>query len=94
MPVERTGRHLPDGSALGALRRAPENFVAPDLISAVTTSGLDDTRRSFLRSSFAAALLGAGGFGQRAIAADGEAVILEKQSWQTVKHCHYTTNYI
>ena len=74
---------MPDGSALGALRRAPENFVAPDLISAVTTSGLDDTRRSFLRSSFAAALLGAGGFGQRAIAADGEAVILEKQSWQT-----------
>ena len=66
---------------IGRLRRAPENFVTQQFADEVYEHGLSEERRGFLRKSFVAAL-GATAAGT-AIAADGEKVILEKQSWQT-----------
>ena len=68
---------------LGHLSYAPEGFVPAELVSAVTAHGIDDTRRAFLRSSFAAALLGSTVIATRSSAAEGELEILEKQPWQT-----------
>ena len=39
----------------GRILAAPENFVAPDLAQEITTKGLNEARRGFLRKSFLAA---------------------------------------
>ena len=39
----------------GRLLRAPENFLAPDLIETINREGIDDQRRGFLRRSLLAA---------------------------------------
>ncbi|HLR78705.1 MAG TPA: sulfite dehydrogenase, partial [Burkholderiaceae bacterium] len=70
----------------GRLRKAPESFVTPELIQDISRNGLDDTRRSFLRSSFAAATaVVAGGSSARALAAttDGDPMITELRPWST-----------
>ena len=69
---------------LGRLSAAPEGFIPPDLVAAVTAHGVDDARRKFLHSSFAAAMLGSAGLSSYAKAAEGESVILEKRPWQTM----------
>ncbi len=75
-----------DRPTAGKLVHAPEGFLPGDLISALTEHGVDDVRRNFLRTSFAAALTGcaAGVMATRPVfAADGDPAILEKQAWQT-----------
>ena len=62
----------------GRLIAAPEGFVSEQMIRDITLHGIDDARRNFLRSSFAAAVLGSAGLSSRANAADatyGESVI-------------------
>lgn len=39
----------------GRIRKAPENFLDPELVDEITTDKLSDDRRAFLRSSFLAA---------------------------------------
>lgn len=74
-------------TSVGQIRRAPENFLPADFTADVSASGLDDSRRGFLRRSFMGAL-GAGialGAGSRALAQAGpdDPAIMEKQLWQT-----------
>src|SRR5690625_3590404 len=69
----------------GRLRKAPENFLAPDLAKQITREGLNDTRRGFLRSSFAAAAatVAAGGSLRAAASEDAadDPLITELQPW-------------
>jgi sulfane dehydrogenase subunit SoxC len=70
-----------DSKNPGRLVRAPENFIDRDLAHAITTEGLSEERRGFLRKSFvaASALIATGpGFAQtaKALAAEGDANIL------------------
>ncbi|MFZ6648691.1 sulfite dehydrogenase [Undibacterium sp. TJN25] len=64
----------------GRLQKAPENFLGQDLIQEITTQGLNEQRRSFLRRSFAATLGTAAGLASsKAMAADvfeGDPAIL------------------
>jgi hypothetical protein len=39
----------------GRIQSAPENFISDELIAEINADGLNDTRRNFLRRSFAAA---------------------------------------
>jgi len=73
---------------LGRLKRAPENFLSSNFATDVLASGLDDTRRGFLRKSFLGALVagaGASGFSAKALAQNGpdDPAIITKQMWQT-----------
>ena len=68
----------------GRIRKAPENFLPPDFLNEVRSEGLNESRRKFLRNSFlsaSAALAGAASL--PAMAADGDAAILDKQPWST-----------
>ena len=70
----------------GQIRQAPENFLSPDLINDLSTHGLDDKRRGFMRNGLLAALGGAVGVGSSLNAfasSEGDPAILEKQVWQT-----------
>lgn len=72
----------------GRLKRAPENFLSSDFANDVTKSGLDDSRRGFLRKSFLGALVagtGATGLSSAALAQNGpdDPAIITKQMWQT-----------
>ena len=68
----------------GRLRHAPENFISSDLAADISTQGLDESRRGFLRNSFAAALAtGGAAAAGLARASQGDPAILEKQVWQT-----------
>ena len=64
----------------GRVRRAPENFIAPELVDEINAKGVDDERRRFLRNSFVAASAGLlAGSAARAEAvdpADGDPAIL------------------
>lgn len=73
------GRSVP----IGRVRKAPENFVPPDLQAEISRTGLDDGRRGFLRRSFlaAAATLAAGP--SLARAAEGDPMILTPRPWST-----------
>jgi sulfane dehydrogenase subunit SoxC len=42
----------------GRIRRAPENFIAPELVNEINSGGLNAERRQFLRNSFVAASTG------------------------------------
>lgn len=71
---------------LGRLKRAPENFVSTELATEVSTSGITEARRGFLRNSFLAAMAaGASATAASAFAqgSKGDPNILEKQTWQT-----------
>ena len=39
----------------GRLRKAPENFLAPDFLRTLRKEGLDEQRRAFMRRTFMAA---------------------------------------
>ena len=70
----------------GRLRKAPEGFVSPDLVQDISHQGMDDTRRVFLKTSFAAAsALVAAGTSARAVAsaAADDPMITELQPWST-----------
>jgi sulfane dehydrogenase subunit SoxC len=72
----------------GRLKRAPENFLSNDFATNVTKTGLDDSRRGFLRQSFLGALAagaGATGLSSAALAQNGpdDPAIITKQMWQT-----------
>lgn len=54
----------------GRLQPAPENFVTPELIGQINTHGLDEPRRGFLRTSFAAAAASLGVLSQARAADD------------------------
>ena len=41
---------------LGRLKRAPENFVSTQLATDLSTGGMTEARRGFLRNSFLAAM--------------------------------------
>lgn len=80
-----TKAHKPSGP-IGRLRKAPESFVPADLINEISSQGLDDTRRGFLKKSFlaAGAMLGAGASASGlAKAAQGDPMILEPRPWST-----------
>jgi sulfane dehydrogenase subunit SoxC len=66
----------------GKLAKAPENFISPELAADIAKHGLDESRRNFLRHSFAAALGGA--VAGSALAGEGDPAILQKQAWQTM----------
>ncbi len=71
---------------LGRLKRAPENFVSAELATDVSTGGMTEARRGFLRNSFLVAMAaGASAPTASALAqaTKGDPNILEKQSWQT-----------
>ena len=71
---------------LGRLKRAPENFVSAELATEVSTDGVTEARRGFLRNSFLAAMAaGAGTASTLAFAqgSTGDPTILDKQAWQT-----------
>jgi sulfane dehydrogenase subunit SoxC len=71
---------------LGRLKRAPENFVSAELATEVSTDGVTEARRGFLRNSFLAAMAaGAGTASTLAFAqgSTGDPTILDKQVWQT-----------
>lgn len=73
---------------VGRLRKAPESFVSPELIQDISRSGLDDARRGFLKTSFAAAAAAvAGGASASAMAkaapAGDDPLITELQPWST-----------
>ena len=70
----------------GKLQKAPENFLSRDFATELTTQGMDDTRRNFLRSSFFGAIATgamASGMASTAHSSQGDPAILEKQPWQT-----------
>lgn len=70
----------------GRLRKAPEGFVSPELMQDISRQGLDDTRRGFLKTSFAAAsALVAAGASARAVAsaAVDDPMITEPRPWST-----------
>ncbi|MDN3987807.1 sulfite dehydrogenase [Zwartia vadi] len=70
----------------GKLQKAPENFLSRDFAAELTEKGMDDTRRSFLRSSFFGAIATgavASGMASTVHANQGDPAILEKQTWQT-----------
>ncbi len=75
-------------SPAGRLKKAPEGFISPDLITDISRNGLNDTRRNFLKTSFAAAAAVAGGVSTTAAVAkssdQGDPLILEKQPWVTL----------
>ena len=76
--VKTTSGANPTGSGLearGALRRAPENFLSPDQIAAISSG-----RRAFLKGAFAVASAAAAA---PAMAAKGDAEILELPPWST-----------
>ena len=63
----------------GVLQAAPQDFVPQALAQTITKHGLDDTRRSFLRKSFAAAaggLAAGAALAQAKTDADGDPAIL------------------
>jgi len=65
---------------LGALRPAPEFFLDSETVSAIQQQGVDASRRSLIRSSFAMAL--ASVIAPRALANNaGDPAILELPSW-------------
>lgn len=66
---------------LGRLLPAPEDFVPPSLAADIQTHGMNDTRRAFLRKSFAAAsaALASGAV----LAGDGDPAILQPQPHAT-----------
>ena len=70
----------------GQVRQAPENFLPAEFASDLSTNGMSEERRGFLRKSFMGAL-GAGvaaGAGTSAFAAaKDDPAIVEKQVWQT-----------
>jgi len=71
---------------LGRLKRAPENFVSAELATEVSTDGVTEARRGFLRNSFLAAMAaGASTASTLAFAqgSTGDPTILDKQVWQT-----------
>lgn len=70
----------------GRLRKAPESFVSPDLTNDISRNGLDDTRRGFLKTSFAAAAAAmAGGASARAMAKTADdPMITELRPWNTM----------
>ena len=71
---------------LGRLKRAPENFVSTQLATDLSTGGMTEARRGFLRNSFLAAMAAgtsAAATTALAQAPKGDPNILEKQSWQT-----------
>jgi sulfane dehydrogenase subunit SoxC len=59
---------------MGRILRAPENFVDASLASEITTNGLNEERRGFLRKSFAAASVALASGSALAQAAKGTAV--------------------
>ncbi|NYT66319.1 sulfite dehydrogenase [Alcaligenaceae bacterium] len=73
----------------GRLRKAPEGFLPSDVVQDITTHGLDDTRRGFLKKSFltAAAAVGSGAamsaMAQKPAAGQGDPMILEPRPWST-----------
>ena len=71
---------------LGRLKRAPENFISTELATKVSTAGVTEARRGFLRNSFLAAMAaGASTASTLAFAqgSTGDPTILDKQVWQT-----------
>ena len=72
---------------LGKLRPAPENFIDRELMEQVSSSGVDEPRRGFIRNSFLSALGLSATTGLVLNNANaqslGDPVILEKQTWQT-----------
>ncbi|MEN9867613.1 MAG: sulfite oxidase molybdopterin subunit, partial [Pseudomonadota bacterium] len=56
----------------GQLKRAPENFIAPELSQAITEHGLNGERRQFLRSSFLAAIAAGAATGAASTAAKAQ----------------------
>jgi sulfane dehydrogenase subunit SoxC len=72
---------MSDSSKSGRVLRAPENFLDPALAQEITSEGLSETRRGFLRKSFlaASAAIGAAAAGKPALAqavGDGDPAIL------------------
>ena len=72
----------------GQVRQAPENFLPAEFATEMSTKGLSEERRGFMRKSFLGALgagIAAGGVGTKAMAgtADDPAIV-EKQTWQTI----------
>ncbi len=64
----------------GRIQPAPENFISDELIEDIRSHGLDDSRRRFLRQSFAAAsaaLVSGGALGADHPGGDGDAAILK-----------------
>lgn len=73
------------GVLAGRVQKAPEGFVAPELIQEISRKGLDDTRRKFLKTSFTAATaVVAAGSSARALASAGDdPMIVEPRPWST-----------
>jgi sulfane dehydrogenase subunit SoxC len=78
---------MSDSSKSGRVLRAPENFVDPALAQEITSEGLSETRRGFLRKSFlaAGAAIGAAA-GKPALAqaaGDGDPAIIKLPAHST-----------
>ncbi len=77
----------PTNRRTGRLLQAPENYVPHALATEICASGLNDTRRAFLRKSFLGAVAASAGLGlaqgARAAQLQGDPAILEKLPWQT-----------
>jgi sulfane dehydrogenase subunit SoxC len=67
----------------GQVRQAPENFLPAEFTSELSTNGMSEERRGFLRKSFLGAV-GAVGAGVGANAFADDPAIVEKQQWQTI----------
>ncbi|HEY8570495.1 sulfite dehydrogenase [Microbulbifer sp.] len=69
--------------SFGQLRKAPESFLDKSTIAAVSKSGIDETRRQLLRTSFTTALAGmlGAGLSARALASQGDPDILTLPPW-------------
>ena len=77
----------PTNRQTGRLVQAPENYVPVALATEICASGMNDTRRDFLRKSFLGAVAASASLGlaqgARAAQLQGDPAILEKLPWQT-----------
>lgn len=80
-----TGSRSMNAQPTGWIRQAPESFLAPELVSAITRSGVNGQRRALLRGAFASAIaaLAAGAGAGSARAAEDDPAIVELPPWST-----------
>ncbi|MFT0548463.1 sulfite dehydrogenase [Allopusillimonas ginsengisoli] len=81
MNVSRDGDSR--SAPIGRIRKAPENFVTPDLRAEISSAGLDSERRGFLRRSFLAAAAALAAGPSLARAAESDPMILQPRPWST-----------